>query len=393
MERLTMTSSGFALRRLAPTDLMRLGRVRPPAVTVLLPADESEEKRSLAIRVKQAVDSLFHLMLADSWPPHEIARLVSPALTLAEDRLLDGHTTRGLAMLLDRQNFSLFEVPADVPRKICVASTYYVRPLLQWMSQPREFLILELGGRGIHLTRCADEGLIPLALPSDVPPSPGGLLSLDEAEFSSKGRDHCGRGKSHSGAISFSMASANPERRLQFFCSMTDRALHVMLEELGLPLVVAGPEALVRAYQKENTYHTVIPFPRRESLDGLAPSEVLEQARNLIVAERREEAVRHLVEMEEYAPGDRWSASLATILRAADEGRVWRLFLNEHSRVDDDFLAMVGRRNGYRPLQEDLLNAAAVTTLAHGGEVFEVDPTVLPDQAHAAALFRYSVDP
>lgn len=387
LDGVAMTSSNFVLRRLTPSDLMRLGRVRPPAVTVLLPGEQSAN-RPLAMRVKHAVDSVFHRMLADSWHPHEIARLVAPALAFCDDPLLDTESHRGLALLLDRQTFSLFEVPPSVPEQVTVASTFLTRPLLEWLGQPREFLMLELGNRGVHLIRCSQDGIIPLPLPSDLPGAAGGFSFAEDTESGATGRDHCGRGKSPCGAISYSMGSANPERRLRFFCMMADRAMHVVLDELGLPLVVAGPESVVRAYRKENTYHTMVTLVPKTGLDCLPPAQLLEDARQLIFNERREEAVRHLVEMEEYAPGDRWSSSLEGIIRASDEGRVWRLFLNQSALVEDDYLGLLGRRNGCRPLKEDLLNAAAFATIVHGGEVFPVDPSLLPDNSPIAAIFR-----
>jgi hypothetical protein len=97
--------------------------------------------------------------------------------------------------------------------------------------------------------------------------------------------------------------------------------------------------------------------------------------------------------MEEYAPGDRWSTSIDAILRGAANGRVWRLFLSENATCIGDVFQTLGRSCGTTSIQEDLLNAAAIETLIQGGEVFLVDPEILPPQAPAAALFRYSLGP
>ena len=42
-----------------------------------------------------------------------------------------------------------------------------------------------------------------------------------------------------------------------------------------------------------------------------------------------------------------------------------------------------------QPGDEDLLNAAAIQTLFHGGIVYAVEPKKVPDSAPVAAVFRY----
>ncbi|MDX2243921.1 MAG: hypothetical protein NW224_24865 [Leptolyngbyaceae cyanobacterium bins.302] len=45
--------------------------------------------------------------------------------------------------------------------------------------------------------------------------------------------------------------------------------------------------------------------------------------------------------------------------------------------------------NDAQPGDEDLLNAAAIQTLFHGGTVYAVEPQNVPDDAPVAAVFRY----
>jgi hypothetical protein len=52
---------------------------------------------------------------------------------------------------------------------------------------------------------------------------------------------------------------------------------------------------------------------------------------------------------------------------------------------------VVGGNPALAALEEDLLNAAAVETLIHGGEVFVVEDSILPARSPAAAMFRYTL--
>jgi hypothetical protein len=150
---------------------------------------------------------------------------------------------------------------------------------------------------------------------------------------------------------------------------------------------------MIAAYKKENTYPMTIPQAIPGNMDLLPEEVVIAKAQQMIHAQRMEEAARHLLAMEEYVPGDRWSTSVNAVLRAAIQGRVWRLFLAEGATVMADFLEAIGKSGKAPFLEEDLLNCAATETLLHGGEVFLVDPELLPSQAPVAALFRYSLGP
>lgn len=105
-----------------------------------------------------------------------------------------------------------------------------------------------------------------------------------------------------------------------------------------------------------------------------------------------QQAVRHLAGMEEYAPGDRWSTTLGSVLRAAAEGRVSRLFLASGGACQGDFHEALGDSAGPFPVEEDLLNVIAIETLAQGGELNLIPSGQLPARAQVAALFRYSQD-
>lgn len=380
-------------QRLTLPGFRHLGRVLPPAVTVLLPAEADSGLEPVAIRIRRAVDDVFHRLFAESWSPHEVGRLIAPALSFSEDAFMEEERSTGLALFVDRKEFHCFEVPVDGPEVVCVGCHYFIRPFLRWLTQPQEFLILELAESGVQLVGCTDGMMTPLPLPRGVPGCSDDISALDTADNQRAGKGHCGRGKTNANAISFGISSANPQKRLQFFCTMVDRALHGYFSEQGLPLVLAGADHLVRAYRRENTYEYLVPCSLKGHLSTMPASDVMEKAQQLIQRERTQDAVRHLVEMEEYAPGERWSASLPTIVREAAGGRVWRLFLAENAEAIGDFRAVVGEpRTSGRLLEEDLLNAAAVETLQHGGEVFFVDSAQLPDHAAAAALFRYSLD-
>jgi hypothetical protein len=389
-----MQTGAVLFESLALSDLRRMGRPVPPAITVLLPAYlPGALERPNSLRIRSAVDAIFPKLLAQGLAHHEIAHMVAPLLALTSDPNFRNGRRSGVALFLDCREFFCFDVPGDVEELVAVGRHFHIRPLLGWLSEPRDFLILELTRSKARLVRCRDGKLTDVGMPGGAPEDMQDMNFTEAPEPGRGGRPGSNRARNQTPAIQFGLTSANEERRIRFFCAMVDRGLQVCLQDMGLPLVVAGPERIVNAYQSENTYARMVADTLRGNLDTLPEDEVISHARHLIHQERMHEATRHLVEMEEYAPGDRWSTSIDAIVRGAANGRVWRLFLSENAVCIGDVFQTLGRSCGPTEIQEDLLNAAAMETLIQGGEVFLVDPEILPPQAPAAALFRYSLGP
>jgi hypothetical protein len=389
-----MQTGAVLFESLALSDLRRMGRPVPPAITVLLPAYvPGALERPNSLRIRSAVDSIFPRLLTLGLAHHEIAHMVAPLLALTSDPSFRHGRRSGVALFLDCREFFCFDVPGDVEELVSVGRHFHIRPLLGWLSEPRDFLILELTRSKARLVRCRDGKLTDVGMPGGAPEDMQAMNFTEAPEPGRGGRPGSNRARSQTPAIQFGLTSANEERRIRFFCAMVDRGLQVCLQDMGLPLVVAGSERIVNAYQSENTYARMVADTLKANLDTLPEDEVIAHARRLIHQERMHEATRHLVEMEEYAPGDRWSTSIDAILRGAANGRVWRLFLSENATCIGDVFQTLGRSCGTTSIQEDLLNAAAIETLIQGGEVFLVDPEILPPQAPAAALFRYSLGP
>jgi hypothetical protein len=92
------------------------------------------------------------------------------------------------------------------------------------------------------------------------------------------------------------------------------------------------------------------------------------------------------------AESDQASAELAEIVPAAFQGRVDALFVavgtQRWGSYDPDRNKVVMKdepTNG----AEDLLDFAAVQTLANGGTVYAVSPEEVPGEKPVAAVFRY----
>jgi hypothetical protein len=85
------------------------------------------------------------------------------------------------------------------------------------------------------------------------------------------------------------------------------------------------------------------------------------------------------------------AGEVARVVPAAHAGRVEALFLARSRRRWGRFDAASGEVREHEvegPGDEDLLNLAAVCTLAHGGAVYEAEEGQVPGGGPLAAVFR-----
>lgn len=372
-------------------EVRSLGRSKAPAITVLLPSYvPGSMAKPIASRLKSAVDKVTQTLDRMALSHRDLAMLTAPILSLTHEPIFREGRRNGIALFVDRDGFHCFEAPADVPETVVVSNHFHVRPLLRALLEPREFLILELAQGKVRLIEADGDTMRERPLPRGVPESLDQISSPEIPDHSRITRSAGGRGKEKASAISFGLTSANEDRRMQFFCTLLDRGLSAFLQERGLPLILAGGDRILSAYQKENSYHDTVAGALHGNIEYLSHEEIIERARMLIKTDLTRRGKQYLAEMEEFAPGDRWSSTLEEVLCAAGQGRVWRLFLADGAVCEGDYASIVGCDAGHSVvLPEDLVNAAAAETVAFGGEIYLLPPEAM--SSPAVALFRYSL--
>jgi hypothetical protein len=179
-------------------------------------------------------------------------------------------------------------------------------------------------------------------------------------------------------AVSFGTGSEREKthERIQQFFKLVDRGLSETLQ--GLPLLLAGVDYEAALYRRVTKY----PHIMNDRLAGdpqiLTLPDIARLAAKIAEAESEQLAGAALERLREKAGVGRTSIEPRQILPAAAEGRVAELILAEGAEMPDPPESM-----------QDVLNAAAVLTLASGGSVFMLSPDGMGREAPIAALYRY----
>jgi hypothetical protein len=180
---------------------------------------------------------------------------------------------------------------------------------------------------------------------------------------------------------------------LQFF-HLIDDAVKEKLKNQKAPLVLAGVEYLFPIYRETNEYPHLMEEGIHVNVDIVKPEELHDQALPIVEPLFHQEELKAMDRYHELAGADTGKASkdIKEIISGAYFQRVDSLFvpvgLQLWGEFDPDTMT-VDLHPEPEPDDEDMLDFAAIHTLLNGGTVYTVEPEKVPDEAPAAAIFRY----
>ena len=295
--------------------------------------------------------------------------LVEPIQTLAASIEERGEWSKNLVLFRSPNIFRYFSLRELEKQFVVVEDRFQIRPLLSLLSRHQRFYLLSLSQKHVRLFYCTYHSAEELGW--------RGLAAQSlEAWMSTNQPDH----------MSDSRESADGERHGEYmahFFKQVDKALEHILLDKTIPLILAGVELEIAIYRRLNTHPHLMEHAVLGSPEGIPPSELRERA-VAIVTQVQSPALRQaLDEFERYGGTSRVSVTIEEILKAAWEGRVSHLIVQEDAErrgtVDD----------GTHRDEEDLLNRAALETALRGGHVFALPVAEMPAQADAVAVLRF----
>ena len=365
-----------------------------PCITLLLPPYRAGERSETAaallkVELQQAAKDLSTRGIGEPL----ITTLLDPLYTLSEDKssLTGSHLDRVIFRSEGIFRQFMLPVPAAPARSCTVGDCFWIRPILASITLPARIYVLEITKKAVTLLACGiTEGVTALELPAKTPKTLDDFLGFDPPDHDLMNRSDAGPSTGAMQGVQFGTGSGRETQHahLSDFYRAVDRGVKELLGSNQAPLILAGVGEDVAIYRAINNYSNLL----EQGIQGspgpaTMPAQILRQAHDITLFDFQRRAALEMSESKERLAPERFSTDLQTILRAAGEGRVSHLYLDENGQRMGNFDGKVfgGRTNWH---DEDLLNVAAVETLLHGGAVSSL-PSHLMAGAVAAAAFRY----
>jgi hypothetical protein len=371
-----------------------------PCVSLYMPMQKAgPEVRQNPIRFKNLIREAEARLDEMEMRHTEAVDFLQPAKELDTPEFWENQD-RGLVIFASSEVFRYYLLPHDFQELAVVNSQFHIKPLLPLINNDGRFYILALSQDNVRFFEATCYSVKEVEV-ENMP------KSLDEAlNYDSTAKDGQFRIATSRGGTSNPMTQpgsfhgqGSPDRDehqkeiLQFFHQVDD-AVKEKLKNQKAPLVLAGVEYLFPIYRQTNEYAHLLEEGIHVNVDIVKPEELQEQAWQMVEPLFHQQEQSAIERYQELAGAETGKASsdLNEIISAAYFQRVDSLFVPVGQQIWGDFdpeTMAVDIHPEPEPDDADLLDFAAVHTLLNGGTVYAVESERVPEQAPAAAIFRY----
>jgi hypothetical protein len=374
-------TQGTVHRTLDPAAIRELATQKGPCVTMFIPdCHPGAQAGSRTALVRDMIHC------AEAQLKAHAANVLSPLATIADSEEIAAGGP-GFAIFRSPHHLEIFQLPGTTAESIVVASHFTLLALLERVYSPQQFYILGLSRKHLRLLRYNFGVCEEVPMPPQVPESVEAAGAFDAPDHDLENRSTAGVSTGSMKAVHFGTLTDREAagEYLYHFLGMVAQGLKDTLN--GAPLLLAGVHEEAAAYRRASRYPNILEAELRGNIDFLSLEEIARSAAEAARAHYLTASQKVLAELREMP--DRSCTLVGNphrVLRAAAAGRVHRLCVREATTI---YGPMEKDLNTAHIATEDLLNAAVVETIRHGGEVFVLPPDRMPALNPVSAILRY----
>ncbi|OKL40847.1 baeRF3 domain-containing protein [Pontibacter flavimaris] len=330
-------------------------------------------------------------------PEAEMDQYLKPAEDLLNDTGFWRHQAEGLAVFLTKGFSAHYTLPFTMPEVVYVLDQFYLTPMLPILSQNGRFFILSLYREKVAFFEATIERIRPIDISSFVPETMNKALRFDvkgnDQDFTNSTTTVNGSNIVHGPG---STKGDEEHERVREFVIEIDNSIQKILHDAHEPLVLAGVDHYCSLYRQHSKYKHIVPqnININEGADNM--NALHEKALAIMKPMMQQGHNDSLTRYQNVAGTGATSEDVATVAAEAVHGRVDTLFITPSQPVwgrYDAKSATAEVHNEYKRGDDDLINLAAIKTLAQGGKVFVGSYNGLSESADGSArvkaLFRY----
>lgn len=369
-----------------------------PHVSIYLPTERAgPATRQNPIRLKNLARNAEEALMAAGMRPTEARDLLEPARALEDDIDFWQHQADGLALHIAPGYYAKHLLPLRFDELAVVGERFYIRPLLELFTADAYFYLLAISINDVRFFRCGRYAQEEIAV-AGMPRNMAEALWPDDPErqqqFRGQPVGQASGKQGHFGVFhgSGDIADDETKDRLLRYFQQVDQALHPLLSKETVPLVLAAVDYLRPIFAAASSYPHLLEQFVRGNPDEARPQELRLKAWQLVEPLLRQQWQGALQRFASLEGTGLTSTRIDEVAREARRGRVESLFVARSGTVwakVSDGGESFEMHDSPQPGDEELVDLAAVQTLAHGGRLYTLDQQEMPSAALAAAIFRY----
>lgn len=379
--------------KLTQADLQQLMELREAnCVSIFVPMvrDDPQQYDGNRIYFKNGLSDIREQLTEMS--EEERDSYLQPLSRLLTDDVFWGNQSHGLAAFLTDGYVETYRLPIEFEPTTYVANRFYIKPLLAYFENNQTFHVLAMSQNNVRLYSGNRFDVEAVAL-DDVPTSLEEALRFDDPEKQQQGHTSAMRqGRGDNTDVMFHSHDPQDEHvsNLKRFAWHVRNGLRDILNEDKAPIVLAGPPETV-AYLRDSADFNFTEKGITGNVDHLDGKALREKAWPLVEplfsAEREQSAEKY----NNLSETDQVTTERTKVIQAAYFGAIDTLFVPADESLFGTFDKDAGTVEVHAIRQEDsidLIDAAAVKTLASGGKVY-LNGSETPN---FGAILRYTAD-
>ncbi len=359
-------------------DLRALASASGPCLTL---ATSIPNPAELSVRLKNGLRAL-----ADKV---EDAALMEPVEKLAQSAHADQVWGNSLMLFRSPDLFQYYWLRGSYREMALVGQHFQLRPLLSVLTGEQCFHVLALSRRKVRLFRCTPHAAEEIDLAAAAPVNLEEWLNIRQSDHVLDNHSSAGPSTGSMRGVMFGTITdrEREDESLRHFFKEVDRGVKKLLRD-DSHLILAGVDHEVASYRRVATYPFLLDEAVQGAPDGMSNHDLYLRAWEVARGAAPEAFRKAMEEAETHRERGQISTDTSQVIQAAFEGRVADLFLSDSAERrgswdKESFKPRIGEG------EDDLLNAAAVETIRHGGRAFEVDPRSMPVRDEVAAVLRF----
>jgi hypothetical protein len=345
-----------------------------PSVSILLPTFRTApDNRQDPIRVKNLIKQ------AEGRLSKEFSKRDYRALMVKIEKLKSSidyqHALDGLALFASEDFTGVYYLPFPIKERVVIDRTFATKDLVFAYNRSPKYWVLSLSEKSTRLYSAIREHL------SEV--NTGGFPLIMEGISGTE---------SLPGGYGIEKSSYLDEKRKNFIREV-GKSLNKVAGFESDPLVLAGVVRLAAFFNEVYDHPETIIGTLTGNFDGVPISELAVPARELMKEYQTRRRAQLLDELGKTAAAEKRAAGIDACWKAAREGRIDKLLVEE----DYAYPAMLGADGGLIPIDDpalpgaidDAVDELIETVIAKGGNVFFMNRGRLADYRAIAAVLRY----
>lgn len=377
-------------------DLKQLsGRYSAWCVSVFMPTIRAgDDTRQNPIRFKNLISEVEKRLAQKGLRSPDIRKILAPTEPLLLDSIFWQFQSDGLAIYLSEEGIKTFRLPIRFDELVVISDRFHLKPLLPFFAHDGHFYILTLDQKQVQLFEGTRHTVDEIQL-ENMPASMSEALQYERFEKSLQFHTGTGaataRGDRAAVFHGHDPSDEDKNRLLRWFHKVDDE-LNTFLAGQQAPLVLAGVEYYFPLFRQASDYPNILAQGVTGSPDPLRPEELHAKAWALVEPIFTQDEKNALDRFHQLTAQNKTTAGVEEAVQAAYFGQVDTLFVTFEMQIwgkVDPEKHSVEVHDDQQSGDEDLLDLAAVHTLANRGEVYVLPRERMPGGELIAAILRY----